>query len=145
MNHETRIPERLDRLPWSSFHTRLVIALGITWVLDGLEVTRGADIIATYSFNTGVAKHHFCPRCGIHVYHQPRSDPSIYAINAAALDGVCPYADFPDANVNDGVHHQKDHGGTVRSAGRLKFEANEDWASAKRERNEKGRPRGTAI
>ena len=38
-SHETRIPERLDRLPWSSFHTRLVIALGITWVLDGLEVT----------------------------------------------------------------------------------------------------------
>jgi len=29
----------MDRLPWSPFHTRLVIALGVTWVLDGLEIT----------------------------------------------------------------------------------------------------------
>jgi MFS family permease len=36
---ETDIPARLDRLPWDSFHTRVVVALGITWVLDGLEVT----------------------------------------------------------------------------------------------------------
>jgi MFS family permease len=36
---ETDIPTRLDRLPWDRFHTRVVIALGITWVLDGLEVT----------------------------------------------------------------------------------------------------------
>jgi MFS family permease len=33
------VPARLDRLPWSRFHTRLVIALGITWVLDGFEIT----------------------------------------------------------------------------------------------------------
>lgn len=36
---ETNIPSRLDSLLWSPFHTRVVIALGITWVLDGLEVT----------------------------------------------------------------------------------------------------------
>jgi MFS family permease len=36
---ETDIPARLDRLPWGPFHTRVVIALGITWILDGLEVT----------------------------------------------------------------------------------------------------------
>ena len=36
---ETDVPARLDRLPWSRFHTLIVIALGITWVLDGLEVT----------------------------------------------------------------------------------------------------------
>jgi MFS family permease len=35
----TLIPARLDRLPWSRFHWLLVIGLGITWVLDGLEVT----------------------------------------------------------------------------------------------------------
>ncbi len=33
------IPARLDRLPWSSWHWRVVIALGVAWVLDGLEVT----------------------------------------------------------------------------------------------------------
>jgi MFS family permease len=36
---ETSIPFRLDSLPWSGFHTRVVLALGITWILDGLEVT----------------------------------------------------------------------------------------------------------
>jgi MFS family permease len=36
---ETRIPSRLDRLPWSSFHWRVVLGLGIVWILDGLEVT----------------------------------------------------------------------------------------------------------
>src|ERR687889_1132197 len=36
---ETAIPARLDRLPWGGFHTRVVAALGITWILDGLEVT----------------------------------------------------------------------------------------------------------
>jgi MFS family permease len=36
---ETSIPSRLDNLRWSGFHTRVVLALGITWILDGLEVT----------------------------------------------------------------------------------------------------------
>ncbi|MGH8213683.1 MAG: MFS transporter, partial [Rhodanobacteraceae bacterium] len=35
----TTIPARLDRLRWGRFHTLVVLALGITWVLDGLEVT----------------------------------------------------------------------------------------------------------
>src|SRR6185295_14346817 len=36
---ETTIPARLDRLRWGRFHTLVVVALGITWILDGLEVT----------------------------------------------------------------------------------------------------------
>ena len=36
---ETNVPQRMDRLPWSRFHWLVVIALGITWILDGLEVT----------------------------------------------------------------------------------------------------------
>src|SRR6266852_3743961 len=35
----TTLPARMDRLPWSRFHLLVVIALGITWILDGLEVT----------------------------------------------------------------------------------------------------------
>ncbi len=41
---ETDIPARLDRLPWTRFHWLLVIALGVTWVLDGLEGTVVAAI-----------------------------------------------------------------------------------------------------
>jgi MFS family permease len=38
------IPARIDRLPWSRFHTRLVVALGVAWILDGLEVTIAANV-----------------------------------------------------------------------------------------------------
>src|SRR6478609_6749787 len=41
---ETDIPARLDRLPWSGFHTLVVAALGITWILDGLEVTLAGSV-----------------------------------------------------------------------------------------------------
>ena len=41
---ETDIPSRLDRLPWTRFHTLVVTALGITWILDGLEVTLAGSI-----------------------------------------------------------------------------------------------------
>lgn len=41
---ETDIPARLDRLPWSRFHTLVVVALGITWILDGLEVTLAGSV-----------------------------------------------------------------------------------------------------
>ena len=36
---ETDVPARLDRLPWARFHWLVIVALGIAWVLDGLEVT----------------------------------------------------------------------------------------------------------
>src|SRR5258708_36247260 len=36
---ESYVPARLDRLPWSSWHWLIVVSLGATWILDGLEVT----------------------------------------------------------------------------------------------------------
>lgn len=42
--YRTDIPARLDRLPWTRFHTLLVLALGITWLLDGLEVTLAGSV-----------------------------------------------------------------------------------------------------
>jgi MFS family permease len=41
---ETLAPARLDRLPWGRFHTLVIVALGITWVLDGLEVTLAGSV-----------------------------------------------------------------------------------------------------
>jgi MFS family permease len=38
------VPARMDRLPWSSFHWRMIIALGITWVLDGVEIGLASEI-----------------------------------------------------------------------------------------------------
>src|SRR5512145_1159209 len=42
---ETDIPARLDRLPWGRFHTLVVVALGVTWILDGLEVTLAGALV----------------------------------------------------------------------------------------------------
>jgi MFS family permease len=44
---ETDIPARLDRLRWGRFHTLLAVALGITWILDGLEVTLAGAVAGT--------------------------------------------------------------------------------------------------
>ncbi len=41
---ETQVPARIDRLPWSRWHTLVILALGVTWVLDGLEITIQGNI-----------------------------------------------------------------------------------------------------
>ncbi|MGN6130068.1 MAG: MFS transporter, partial [Nocardioidaceae bacterium] len=43
------IPARIDRLPWAPFHTRMVMALGVAWVLDGLEITIAGAVGAVLS------------------------------------------------------------------------------------------------
>ena len=88
--------------------------------LTGLEIVEGEDVLALYTFNTGVAKHYFCSRCGTYTFHQRRSDPNTYGVNVACL-GLNPYRDVPDVAVNDGVHHPRDTG-KARLAGRLRFE-----------------------
>ena len=42
----THVPARLNRLPWSRFHWRVVVGLGGVWVLDGLEVTMVGNVSA---------------------------------------------------------------------------------------------------
>jgi hypothetical protein len=59
---------------------------------DAFELLSGADDLATYTFNTGVAKHHFCRHCGIHSFYVPRSDPDKIDVNARCLDDVDPRA-----------------------------------------------------
>lgn len=90
--------------------------------LEAVTVTADEDALACYRFNTGVAKHHFCATCGIHVFHQARSDPDKYAINVATLEGVRPCEDFPELAVFDGQHHSSDNDGVRRQAGVLRFE-----------------------
>ncbi|HEY6860315.1 MAG TPA: MFS transporter [Pseudolabrys sp.] len=45
---ESDIPARLDRLPWGRFHTLVVVALGVTWMLDGLEVTLAGSLAGAF-------------------------------------------------------------------------------------------------
>src|SRR5918996_798355 len=45
----TAIPARLDRLPWTRFHTRMVAGLGTAWILDGLQITIASSVTGTLS------------------------------------------------------------------------------------------------
>jgi MFS family permease len=51
---ETNIPQRLDRLPWARFHWLVVVALGITWILDGLEVTLTGSVSGVLQSHAGL-------------------------------------------------------------------------------------------
>ena len=52
------------------------------------RLTQGADALTTYTFNTGVARHLFCSRCGVKSFYVPRSHPDSYSVNVRCLDDV---------------------------------------------------------
>ena len=54
---------------------------------DRFELLRGAEMLTTYQFNTGIAKHTFCRVCGIHPFYTPRSHPDGVDVNVRCLDG----------------------------------------------------------
>ncbi len=112
-------PLRASRCDCSICSIKGAVTVGTP--LAGLKIVEGEELLTCYQFNTGVAKHYFCSRCGTYTFHQRRSDPDTYGVNAACL-GLHPYHDFPDVAVVDGIHHVRDTG-QVRLAGRLKFEA----------------------
>ncbi len=89
--------------------------------LQDIIFLAGEDNLTLYQFNTRTAKHWFCRTCGIYTHHQRRSDPSLFGINVACLQGVSPF-DFPQVPVVDGVAHPSDAGGASRMAGTLRFD-----------------------
>lgn len=53
---------------------------------DKFALLAGAGELATYTFNTGTAKHTFCKTCGMHPFYTPRSHPDGVDVNARCLD-----------------------------------------------------------
>lgn len=50
------------------------------------KLLRGEEYLATYRFNTGVARHLFCKVCGIKSFYVPRSNPDGFSVNVRCLD-----------------------------------------------------------
>jgi hypothetical protein len=75
------------------------------------------EAITTYTFNTHVAKHTFCKRCGIHSFYTPRSHPDHVDVNVRCLDGVDPWSlhveRFDGANWEANVATIRDEKGGV--------------------------------
>ena len=60
------------------------------WIVppDSFHLLTGKEALTAYSFNTGVARHYFCPRCGVAPFYLPRSDPDKIDVNVRCLDGI---------------------------------------------------------
>ena len=75
--------------------------------LAELDIIQGHDDLSVYQFNTHTAKHYFCSKCGIYTHHQRRSNPELYAINIACLEGVDPFV-LKSVPTYDGENHPTD-------------------------------------
>jgi hypothetical protein len=58
----------------------LIVPKSRFWLLQGSEH------LATYTFNTGIAKHLFCKVCGVKSFYVPRSNPNGYSVNVRCLE-----------------------------------------------------------
>lgn len=54
---------------------------------DRFELLAGGEALSTYTFNTGVAQHTFCRRCGVKAFYTPRSHPEGISANLRCFDG----------------------------------------------------------
>ncbi|MDH7944087.1 GFA family protein [Pseudohongiella sp. SYSU M77423] len=95
-------PRRCD----CSFCRRRGAIMGTT-SLPAIRIVKGEDALSLYQFNTQVARHYFCSRCGIYTHHQRRSDPNEYGFNVGCLEGVNP-KDLGEVPTMDGVNHPSD-------------------------------------
>jgi hypothetical protein len=62
----------------------------VHWIVarDRFRLLTAWSDLATYCFNTGTAKHLFCPRCGVASFYVPRSDPDKIDVNLRCVEGV---------------------------------------------------------
>ena len=70
--------------------------------LAELIVTKGADKLSLYKWNTRVARHYFCSICGIYTHHQRRKNPNEYGYNVACIEGI-DLASLGDIPMTDGI------------------------------------------
>jgi hypothetical protein len=75
--------------------------------LKSIKIIKGQDALSLYQFNTNVAKHYFCSKCGIYTHHQRRSNPEQFSINIACLEGVNPF-EIKNVVTGDGINHSCD-------------------------------------
>ena len=121
---EVRLQGGLDsRRRCTCSFCRMRGAVAVSAALADLTILAGEAELGTYRFNTGVARHHFCTRCGIYTHHRRRSNPDEYGVNVACLEGLSPF-DFETVPVTDGTRHPSDTalGDDALDLGVLRFE-----------------------
>ena len=105
---EVKIPEKFEKV--IRCNCSICKRKGFVMSFVGPEdfrIVKGKELIKLYQFHTKVAKHFFCSNCGIHTHANPRSNPKIYMINIACVDGINPFA-YENVPANDGQNHPLD-------------------------------------
>ena len=57
---------------------------------DDFTLLSAEESVSEYRWNTKVARHYFCPRCGIYTFHRKTSAPDHFGVNVFCLDGMNP-------------------------------------------------------
>jgi hypothetical protein len=83
---EVVAPARLAALECNCSICRMTGFLHLVVPRSRFRLVRGEDMLAEYQFNTGVARHFFCRRCGVKSFYVPRSNPDGYSVNVRCLD-----------------------------------------------------------
>lgn len=55
---------------------------------EDIEIVAAPGALATYTFGSKVAKHHFCARCGVYPFHQTLRKPGHYRVNLGCVEGI---------------------------------------------------------
>ena len=63
---------------------------------EKMEIFDANNVLRHYKFNTDRARHHFCSRCGIHVFVETRLNPGHFRINLGCVEGLEPFG-LPEA------------------------------------------------
>jgi hypothetical protein len=85
---EAALPRRIEAL---NCNCSICARTGFVHVIvpeSRFRLTRGAERLTTYTFNTHTARHHFCAVCGVKAFYRPRSNPDGWSINARCLDDL---------------------------------------------------------
>ena len=77
-------------------------AIMLACPIEDVEIENGAENLVNYKWNTKVATHYFCSKCGIMTHHQRRTTPEICGINVGCFDEI-DYCSFHDVPMNNGV------------------------------------------
>ena len=99
---EVDAPARIDAIECNCSICRMTGFLHLIVPASRFRLLQGADALAEYTFNTGVAKHRFCRVCGIKSFYIPRSHPdgvdvNVHCLDAATIESIA-VTPFDDAN-----------------------------------------------
>ncbi len=83
---EVDAPAHIDAIECNCSICRMTGFLHLIVPAARFRLLRGADDLAEYTFNTGVAKHTFCRVCGVKPFYVPRSNPDGFDVNVHCLD-----------------------------------------------------------